>query len=778
MKRIALTIITLCLCGGMISAQRLINVKGRVMQKVAKLVDGKKVSAVEPYEYIHVYGLPDKAAADYAEMQFRDLTDRNLVWELCIGPMYNRPQKEAMTAIDGTYTVRDVPENGYLIFLPYQGAAKVLPINGMLEMEDVLYDNESGGDDAIVLGAVDVTAEDLGPSVDGERIGDIYAIRSDIPIIELQIKKNVRVLVQPYFVDCFPETLPEEQRKDTFFLTPIVYYASENELTSERRQGFMNTLDSLLQFSDTLDIDKTGKMPIHRKFRYPDAHRNYKAFAEIFYEEYNGVFDKETIVIKHCEDKNPMKFLDFDFGAVFLNPADPAFKVQPIESFQDAVGDINLAFLNGKAELDPNNPNNDIEIAKLQDEMLAIENSGNNVLRTLTITGKASPEGNYESNRSLAGRRINFALGKITSVFDQYTRNRLKITQTPIVAGWEEVADSMAADSLFAEAEEIRAICSRYEGNMGQQYNSIRALSYYNSVIKEVYLPKLRSVKYQYTYQTMRSLTDAEILAKYKASRDSVGKNVFFDRYEYWRLTNIVKDSVCLKDIYKRYYEYTKKNQRKPDELAACNHAAFCIREGIADTTMLAPFIKKSRRANFEMMNMYEEKEMYNREAVVANQLAMYVLAYDYRNAGIMSSILPDNENNRLLRAFVKCLSGHYRKPQYYEPVAASSPNNKVVIYIAIDNLSLAKVVAEEELDDKDPRKFYFLAQIHKKMAGETKDIVDNLLKCFQLDESFVPIADADAVFVNNKGEKKEYVQAFDKFIEWKNKKKSDTSEE
>ena len=192
---------------------------------------------------------------------------------------------------------------------------------------------------------------------------------------------------------------------------------------------------------------------------------------------------------------------------------------------------------------------------------------------------------------------------------------------------------------------------------------------------------------------------------------------------------------------------------------------------------MLAPFIKKNRRANFGMMNMYEEKEIYNREAVIANQLAMYVLAYDYRNAGIMSSILPDNESNRLLRAFVKCLSGLYRKPQYYEPVAASSPNNKVVIYIAIDNLSLAKVIAEEELENDNPRKYYFLAQIYMKM-DETVEVVNNLVKCFQLDESFVAIADADAVFVNNKGEKKEIVQAFDKFEEWKKKKESGSVEE
>jgi len=269
----------------------------------------------------------------------------------------------------------------------------------------------------------------------------------------------------------------------------------------------------------------------------------------------------------------------------------------------------------------------------------------------------------------------------------------------------------------------------------------------------------------------MRSLTDTEILAKYQASKDSTDKKVFFDRYEYWRLVNKVKDSTELYYIYKGYYELTKKSQRKPDELAACNYAAFCIREGIADSTILAPYIKKNRRVNWTMKNMAEETETYNREAVIANQLAMYVLCKDYRNAGIMSSILPESQNNFLLRAFVKCLSGLYRKPQYAEPVAETSPNNKVVINIALGNFSIAQVVAQEELEDTNPRKFYFLAQIGKKTNEDTKNIVDNLLRCFKLDESFISIADADATFVDNKGQKREFIQAFDKFQEFKKKK-------
>ncbi len=775
MKQFIIAFITLIIVGvGESTAQRLINVKGRVMQTVTKMVDGKKEKVTQPFEYVHVYGVPDRQAADYVVQQFKDLIDRNLVWEICIGPMYNREQKEGMTAMDGTYAVRDVPENGYLVFLPYQGGAKTLAINGMLELEDLLYEEEAG-DGGIELSQVDVVGEDMGVSIDALTFGDLVKVSSSVPIEKRLMKKNVRVLVQPYYVDCNPATL-KEGMPDTVFLSPVVFYGDENELTAERRMGFNLMLDSLARAMENMDslriaIAKNGKMPIQKEFRIPDPNRYYKAYAEVFYQDYTGVLFSEQFVIKHCENKDPMKFLEYNFGTQLLDPSLPDFKVKPIESFQDAVGDINLTFLNGKAELDPNNPTNEIEMQRVRDEIMAIESSSNNVLSSLTVLGKASPEGGYAMNLDLAKRRMGFALSRITSQFSQYTRNRMKgkIKEEAIVAGWDEVADSLAADSMFAEAEAVRAIVAENEGKPDAQYAKIRQLPSYQ-LIKERCLPKLRSVKYQYTYQTMRSLSDKEILDKWKVHQDSVNKKIFFDRYEYWRLANIVKDTLQHPQLYKEYYEYTKRTQRKPDELAACNHAAYCIKDGIADTTMLAPYIKKSRGLDYKMMNMVEEWETYNREPVIANQLAMYVLSKDYLNARIMGRILPENEGNNLLKAFLMCLIGFYKNEAYYEPVAATSVNNKAVIYIANGNYPLAQVVCEEEMENDNPRKHYFLAQIHKGKGSEQNDIINSLIACWKLDESFVEVADADAIFVDNKGNKHEFDRALKKFDEWKAK--------
>ncbi|MBQ4519693.1 MAG: hypothetical protein II999_03675 [Bacteroidaceae bacterium] len=773
MKQYIIAILSLCLVAvSEADAQRLINVKGKVMQIVEKMaMDGKTTEqATQPYEFVHVYGLPDKQAVDYVISQFKSLMDRQLVWDVAISPMYDRPFKEAMTAMDGSYTVRDVPENGYVIFLPYEGEAKYLAINGMLELADVTYEMS---DDSKVLNEVQVVAEDLGASVDALTFGDLYIVNSTITLEEELMKNNVRILIQPYYIDCNPSSL-KPGMPDTVFLSPIVTYGNQNELTQERRLNFNLKLDSLANSlvkreEDSLGLEENGQMKIEKRFRIPDPNRTYKAYAEVYYEDYNGVLGYEEFVIKHCENKEPMKFLDYNFGTQMLDPSLPDFKVQPIESFQDATGDINLTFLNGKAELDPKNPNNDVEIARLQDEMMAIESSSNNVLSSLTVIGKASPEGGYEMNKNLARRRMDFALSRITARFSQYTRNRLrgKIKQDAIVAGWDEVADSLAADSMFAEAEAVRAIVAQHEGKPDQQYAKIRQLPSYNT-IKERCLPKLRSVKYQYTFQTMRSLSDKEILAKWKVHQDSVDKKMFFDRYEYWRLTNLVKEPAQLPQLYKEYYEYTKRTQRKPDELAACNHAAFCIRESITDTTMLAPYIRKGRNLNYKQMNMVEEWETYNREAVVANQLAMYVLAKDYLNARIMSKKLPDNETNRLLNAFLYCLLGFYKNPTYGDPVAATSHNNRIVILIANGDYGTAENVCENYLEDNNPRKFYFLAQIFQGKGGEPTKVEENLIKCWKLDESFIETADADALFVDNKGEKKEFYRALDKFEKWK----------
>ena len=97
--------------------------------------------------------------------------------------------------------------------------------------------------------------------------------------------------------------------------------------------------------------------------------------------------------------------------------------------------------------------------------------------------------------------------------------------------------------------------------------------------------------------------------------------------------------------------------------MAACNLAASKIRRGVCDTTILARYVDlKTHTTDFRMMRLNGNGyDLVNPEAVVANQLIMYVMAGDFRKAGQLVNILPDNEHNRMVRSFALCLGGYYK---------------------------------------------------------------------------------------------------------------------
>ena len=741
-------------------AQKKITVTGRVL----------KEGSNEPFMYVHIYIMKDEMTAKAAMQQYEmnENLGRELFWrDVLQSPPYECGYKEGITtAPEGKYLLDNVLESSWLMFIPYTGDAVIRPVQ--MDMPDVMIDagRELGPVTVTEVGSHDLTGKPL-------QCGDKIYVDSKLKIKKENLKEYTRLLIFPYYTECSLTGEPVDTTPT--YLRPIVAYGSQYRRTQERRFGFDLSRDALYTYRhDTLTLDENDRLRVNFLFKSPDVKKRYVIKANISYEDFNAEWEHRPTFLKYCENNKPMRFLEVNYEAAFLDPKDPDFKVIPETKEMNSTGNINLAFLNGKAELDPNNPNNAIEIAKLQDEMLAIENTENNTLSGLTIIGKASPEGSYDGNLSLAGRRIGFAVGKITEVFNQYTLQRMKIVRTPVVAGWEEVADSMAADSLLPEAEEIRAICKRYEGNMGQQYSSIRVLPYYNKVIKEVYLPKLRTVKYEYKYKEKRALNDAEILQKYKANKHLPANQVYFSRYEYWRLTTMLTDSTGLPDIYKRYHAAMVKSKTE-DVLAACNYAAYCIREKKCDTLMLKPYIDlRIKRSDVEREDDEKGRVVYNRSAVIKNQVLMYMLAEDYNMALALLERLPDGEEKRTLNAFVHCLACNYDQEEYADIVARTSLVNQVVIALANNKLSLAAPIVEEEMSMSDPRRPYFLAQIERKRNPAEKDRTPQfLLECFKLDESYMDIARDDASFVDDiTGEKPCFDKAEDDYWKWREEQK------
>lgn len=86
-----------------------------------------------------------------------------------------------------------------------------------------------------------------------------------------------------------------------------------------------------------------------------------------------------------------------------------------------------------------------------------------------------------------------------------------------------------------------------------------------------------------------------------------------------------------------------------------------------------------------------------NPEVVVANQLAMYIRAYNFDDASILAGLLPDTERFQMIKAFANCLGGYYdyrgaanvkeseERKKVFQLVKSSSPMNNIVMCMAME---------------------------------------------------------------------------------------------
>lgn len=295
----------------------------------------------------------------------------------------------------------------------------------------------------------------------------------------------------------------------------------------------------------------------------------------------------------------------------------------------------------------------------------------------------------------------------------------------------------------------------------------IRALPYYRSLIVN-YLPRLRSVRYQYGYEIFRELTPEEILERYRNDEDYRSGRKKFALYEYWNLFQLVKEPEELEKLYKRAYDESIEANGRPWILAANSLAASYIARGVADTTLLRDFIDlQTPVVNYHLMRMNGNGyEIVNPEAVVANQMIMYVMTNNFRKAGQLTNILPDNDRNRLVLAYALCLGGYYkggntpeqrrRAREVFETVSESSPLNKVVLCLAMNTKTYDSLAEEamSALPGDSALTDYLWAVIYGRKGARTQDFMDdmasedNLVACFHKDPSYIDIAAGDGDIV------------------------------
>lgn len=650
--------------------------------------------------------------------------------------------QEGKTTTDenGYYEIL-VPDNGALIFKVGLSPSVLKEVRHQMKIDVSI-------DEGVMLESVTVTAmrlvlkpEPKAPKI----IGNMLIPYNTFKLPPYFGNRFSRLIIQPYVLDC--------ETNDTItFARPSVYDGKEYALTQERKMGYDMNRDPLRPYikaealtTRAMNLDWTDTIIV------PDPNRNYSCFAIVNLEDYSAS-NSRTYQINTCQTKRPMKFLQYNLFSEQMDPLQHKERAQ-IEK-RNTSDKIQLSFLINSDQL-TDTPENKQSLAMLRNKLKEIAESPGTVLKEFHVAGTASPDGHYSSNLSLAERRMRKIEQEITSILPQYTLERVYRNPHAEVAPWEEVVKLLERDGKSTEAGKVKEILAKHK-DIGAQGRALKQLDWYATVIVP-YLDELRVVNYNCLYEIYREPNDEEVMAQYREK----GLKGSYTRYEYWKLFQLITDEKELEALYRRAYEESLE-QKHPWALAGNNLAASYLERDTVDTSILEPLIDLSiHSTDYSRMNADGSRtEIVNRLEVVTNQLCMYIKKGDFEHASVLVKILPEDSKFDLLKAYTWALGGYFqggttpeekeRAHKTFETIKASSPQNEVVMYMALDNragnaaakASLAKLPQDSALT------WYFKATLSaRKGEIEFMNTVIALSECFKRDKSFVATAQNDGEF-------------------------------
>lgn len=650
--------------------------------------------------------------------------------------------QEGKTTTDenGYYEIL-VPDNGALIFKVGLSPSVLKEVRHQMKIDVSI-------DEGVMLESVTVTAmrlvlkpEPKAPKI----IGNMLIPYNTFKLPPYFGNRFSRLIIQPYVLDC--------ETNDTItFARPSVYDGKEYALTQERKMGYDMNRDPLRPYikaealtTRAMNLDWTDTIIV------PDPNRNYSCFAIVNLEDYSAS-NSRTYQINTCQTKRPMKFLQYNLFSEQMDPLQHKERAQIKK--RNTSDKIQLSFLINSDQL-TDTPENKQSLAMLRNKLKEIAESPGTVLKEFHVAGTASPDGHYSSNLSLAERRMRKIEQEITSILPQYTLERVYRNPHAEVAPWEEVVKLLERDGKSTEAGKVKEILAKHK-DIGAQGRALKQLDWYATVIVP-YLDELRVVNYNCLYEIYREPNDEEVMAQYREK----GLKGSYTRYEYWKLFQLITDEKELEALYRRAYEESLE-QKHPWALAGNNLAASYLERDTVDTSILEPLIDLSiHSTDYSRMNADGSRtEIVNRLEVVTNQLCMYIKKGDFEHASVLVKILPEDSKFDLLKAYTWALGGYFqggttpeekeRAHKTFETIKASSPQNEVVMYMALDNragnaaakASLAKLPQDSALT------WYFKATLSAREGEiEFMNTVIALSECFKRDKSFVATAQNDGEF-------------------------------
>lgn len=573
-------------------------------------------------------------------------------------------------------------------------------------------------------------------------------------------RNDERIVYQTYVTTCF-------QKQDSIvrYFPPIVLEGSQFSLTQERRMGYTSERDPLSPYVEPTPLgDEYTTFSRDFHFTMPDPMGYYQLKMSMVKQHYTGIIEQIDTVACKCQREDPLHFFQYTFDTYPLEP----LKYRPSSQLRtrNDADTVSLTFIVGKAQLDPNNSDNTTEWNKIVEKLVEIREMKGSRIQSFEIVGVSSPEGSYQTNKDLADKRANYALQRLIS--QGLLQRNTKLSSKGEVAEWAQVADLMQKEHP-EKAQEILNIVTRYN-NRDTQSARIRKLPYY-PLIKEQYLPQLRSVRTSCNYMVRRNLKTHEVVEIYQ--KDPSFK---FEPLEYWMLIQATADAQEKIKICKRALrENTYDTPLRP--YAANELARTYMSLGMVDTLLLQEFIIPQYRVNQKIKISESYTKIYNPDALIANQVCMYLSGKHYFSAASLMRRLEDIPEYLQLSQLVACLNGYYAdNPTILNAMLGENLINTIVLHLAMGakqnkhkvpatqqryhNVEALKLIRQLNYLPKEKQAlgYYFKAVIYHRLNMVISEAVGLpfgpfyeekaeacLLKCFELNEEFIDICKGDA---------------------------------
>jgi|GEM_PF-4295628 len=568
---------------------------------------------------------------------------------------------------------------------------------------------------------------------------DYIEISSPVNIDGEYARSDARFVVFPHIVF--------EENDSTVYMPPVVVQGENYTKSMERRMSFDTSHDKL----DAYRFDHSMYMQNHgsEQFLYSQlAHitkgTKYRIPGDLWYEDYNGVYHCDSMIIADGKEKEPMRFLDWS-SVRKLAPIDRELFVRKgkLEALLENAS-FNLDFVVGSTQLKLN----DSTTVAQRDSMMRWINgyySGRDgsAISDIIIKGYSSPEGSEAQNRNLSHGRAATIKALLASRFPGVDI-KMQFDEYDNIVTWDSLSNIMLSemdDSLARKyAVQIKEIIAD-KSKLDDQYKAIRAAGGgLYEYLKENVLGRVRKVDVQANIIVHKVYSKEEIIAMYESDPD-FRQNMI--EYQYYAILCYLADKERwdeLYDVAKRAYEKypTDMTVRKmfrittdqevkndttpgrlrtvdakvPYPLAGYYYAAASLKKGMSDVNILKPYLDDGKTGNRDVMNSLP---------FVANQVLMYCQRESFDEAADMVAKHNLEEHPELygLVMFVKCLGGHYQDPgpegeKVRKYIMGTSDMNKAVLHAALGRYKEAlKVLYGPGVPKNDAKVEYLKAICH-----------------------------------------------------------------